>query len=61
MVFIIIFSLKLAPDLLRSKLIDDKEIENLKTYQEKCSGLMRMISRDRMKVVFFGRLDYYDS
>jgi hypothetical protein len=28
---------------------------NLKTFQEKCDGLIKMISRDRMKVVFFGR------
>lgn len=49
----------IAPDLLNSKLIDDKEIENLKTYHEKCNGLMKMISRDRMKVVFFGRYGYF--
>jgi hypothetical protein len=36
-------------------LIDSKEISNIKTYEEKCDGIKRMLTRDRMKVVFFGR------
>lgn len=50
-----IYSFVLAPDVLTSKLIDDKESANLKQFREKCDGLIKMISRDRMKVVFFGR------
>ncbi|CAF0909630.1 unnamed protein product, partial [Brachionus calyciflorus] len=42
-------------DMKSSNLIDNKEIQNLKTYKEKCDGLMKMITRDRMKCVFFGR------
>lgn len=41
--------------MISSKLIDDQEILSLKSYQEKCDGLIKMISRDRMKCVFFGR------
>ena len=47
--------LSLAPELKSSKLIDEKESANLRQFREKCDGLIKMISRDRMKVVFFGR------
>lgn len=43
---------------MKTQLIGPAEIANLKTYEEKCDGLIKMISRDRMKVVFFGRLIY---
>jgi mitofusin 2 len=44
-----------SPELLASELINEKETTILKTFQDKCDGLIKMISRDRMKVVFFGR------
>jgi mitofusin 2 len=44
-----------STDLSKSNLISDKDREQMKTYQEKCDRLIKMISRDRMKVVFFGR------
>ncbi|CAF1070033.1 unnamed protein product, partial [Brachionus calyciflorus] len=34
------------PEVLENNLIDEKEIQNLKTYKEKCDGLMKMITRD---------------
>ena len=48
-------SIIVASEVTSSKLIDDKDNANLKNYKEKCDGLIKMISRDRMKVVFFGR------
>jgi hypothetical protein len=38
-----------------SQLTDIKDVSIIKTYDEKYDGIMKMISRDRMKVVFFGR------
>ncbi len=38
-----------------ASLIDQEKLRNLKTYKQKLDGLIKMISRDRMKVVFFGR------
>ena len=45
----------IATDVINSKLISEEEIKNLKTFKHKLDGLIKMISRDRMKVVFFGR------
>ena len=36
-------------------MISEKDRELLKTYKQNCELLITMISRDRMKVVFFGR------
>lgn len=56
LLFILIFNhFLIAPDVLNSKLISGEKIQNLKTYKHKLDGLIKMISRDRMKVVFFGR------
>lgn len=44
-----------STDVINSKLISEEEIKNLKTFKHKLDGLIKMISRDRMKVVFFGR------
>ena len=49
------FSFLLATELVKSNLISEKDRELLKTYKQNCELLITMISRDRMKVVFFGR------
>lgn len=36
-------------------LVSKKELEQIKTLDETIDGIVRMISRDHMKVVFFGR------
>jgi len=44
-----------STELVKSNLISEKDRELLKTYKQNCELLITMISRDRMKVVFFGR------
>lgn len=39
----------------KCNLFDPREVSVIQTYEEKCDGITKMISRDRMKVVFFGR------
>lgn len=44
-----------SPELISADVIDQEKQTTLKTFKDKLDGLMKMISRDRMKVVFFGR------
>lgn len=50
-----IYSFVDSPDMVNSVLIEKQEQDDLKSFKDKLDGLSRMISRDRMKCVFFGR------
>lgn len=52
---LLVFDVFSVPDLTKFEIIDENEVDNLRRFQERCDGIMKMIARDRMKVVFFGR------